>query len=506
MEPAALVLPEARIKAEQHIQSPADDETRADLGDDHTPLLCVDLDGTLVRSDLLWESLFGVIARKPLSLIGIPSWLLRGRASLKRQLADRATIDVSTLPYNQDVLRLIRETKDRGGKVVLATASEERLATAIAKYLGVFDLVIGSDGKSNIKSEAKLAAIREHLRGRDFVYVGDSRADLPVWGGASKAYVVSRNASLKRKIESSGVAFELLETPRRGWRDLGRLLRPHQWAKNLLLLVPVITGHRIWDLQNWAVVLLGIVAFSAVASAVYIFNDLIDLAVDRRHPTKRKRPLASGEVAIPLAVAIGLGLIAVAFLLSLLLPWKFVVLLLVYFFLTSAYSVSLKRLVLVDVICLAGLYALRIEAGGAATNIVISPWLLSFSMFFFLSLAFVKRYTELRSHEDRASSSKIGGRGYMPLDLDLIRSMGPGSGYLSVLVFSLYINSPDVVKLYRHPQILWLICPILLYWISRVWMFAGRGCMNEDPVYFALKDRIGLVSAALIAFVLLLAH
>ena len=284
-----------------------------------------------------------------------------------------------------------------------------------------------------------------------------------------------------------------------------RTLRLHQWVKNVLVVLPLIMAHRVGDIRDWLNVMLCFLAFCFTASAVYVINDLSDLPADRQHKSKRHRPLAAGGVAIPTAALLVVGLLLLAALIAAFLPAAFAAMLLLYFVLTTCYSFFFKHKLMVDVICLAGLYTLRIMAGGAAVAVPISPWLLAFSMFFFLSMAFVKCYTELESQTDRPTYTRIKGRGYMPIDLELIQSVGPASGYICVLIMCLYINSPDVVKLYPQPQFLWLICPILLYWISRVWFLARRRQMADDPIVFAIKDKNSYMALAIIAVIMALA-
>jgi 4-hydroxybenzoate polyprenyltransferase len=289
--------------------------------------------------------------------------------------------------------------------------------------------------------------------------------------------------------------------------SLIRLIRPHQWAKNVLLLVPMLMAHRIFDLDALFHAGLAFFSFSAAASAGYIFNDLRDVSADRRHPSKRSRPIAAGEVSVSTARWMAAGLLFLAVIAGTQLPWGFDALLLLYLLLTVAYSLYIKRKLMADVVCLAGLYALRVLAGGAATSIYVSPWLLAFSMFLFLSLAFIKRYTELldRAAEASPPNVRIVGRGYMPSDIDLIRSMGPSCGHISVLVICLYINNKDLVAAYRRPEVLWLICPILLYWISRLWFLADRSQLPHDPIVFALRDRISFIAGLLILAILTIA-
>ena len=474
-----------------------------DAEDLRTPL-CVDLDGTLIASDMLYESAALLARDRPLALLQLPAWLLRGRARFKGAIADRVLPDPETLPYRPDVLEFLRDERDRGRTILLTTASEHRCARAVADHLGLFDDVISTEGSENLKGLRKLLAIRHRLGERPFDYLGDSAADLPIWRAARRVLVASPSPKLLGRLERELPPSRVL-SPRSGRaRGVLRMLRPHQWAKNLLLFVPIFTSHTV-DLGLWLSALVGFIAFSLTASAVYIFNDLVDLQADRRHESKRRRPLAAGLVPIPVGAATAAVLLAVAAALTAALPVPFALVLLLYFLLTTAYSFFLKRKLLVDVLCLAALYTLRIHAGGAATEIPTSPWLNAFSMFLFLSLAYVKRFTEVASQPESPSIERIRGRGYMPVDLELIRVSGVASGFMCVLVFCLYINAPETVGLYRHPGRLWLACPVMLYWISRVFFLAQRGQMPDDPVVFALKDRISLLSGILVLLTVLAA-
>lgn len=467
-----------------------------------TPLY-VDLDGTLIATDLLWESFFELARRRPWELWRVPLWVLGGRARLKQELADRVQLDVEALPYRPEVLEYVRSARAQGRSTVLATASEGRFARAVAEHLGLFDDVIATEDGVNRKGAAKLAAIQAHSPSRRFDYIGDSRADLPLWRAAERAIVAAPGAGVMGLLRQEGKSCESLRSSEPAAKPWWKALRPHQWAKNVLIFVPLVTAHKLTQWPYLLPALLGFVAFCLVASAVYILNDLLDLPSDRRHAQKRFRPLAAGELAIPHALVLMVGLLVAALGMCWALPWKFGLVLLGYVLLTTAYSALLKRKLMVDVLCLAGLYTVRILAGGAASAIVISPWLMAFSLFFFLSLAFAKRYTELDSAG--AAEGKLPGRGYLPEDIELIRTLGPTSGYISVLVACLYLNSPDVRSLYQHPFVLWLVCPLLLYWITRLWFLAQRHQLPHDPVLFAVRDRHSYVVGALVAVLLVAA-
>ena len=463
--------------------------------------LCVDLDGTLIATDLLWESYFALARRRPADLARTPAWLLRGRARLKSEIASRVELDASTLPYRREVVDFLAAEKARGRKLVLATASDRRLAQAVADHLGLFDEVMASDADGNLKGRAKLAALERRFGRGGFAYLGDSAADLPIWEGAGETLLVRSRPGVARRAAAFREPAAVFEGTPVGPLALIKALRPHQWAKNILVFVALIASHQFGVVAAWLNCLAAFASFSFAASAVYILNDLLDLESDRKHHRKRRRPFASGAAPIPAGVVLIGLLLAASAAAAAVLPPRFAAILALYLVLTTAYSFLLKRKLMVDVICLAGLYTLRILAGGVAATAPISPWLMAFSMFLFLSLAFAKRYTELTAVGE--STEKIAGRGYQPSDIDLIRSFGPMSGYLCVLVFCLYLNSPDVRAYYHHPGVLWLLCPILLYWISRVWFLACREQLNEDPVVFALRDRnshaCGLLFAAVFA-------
>ncbi len=469
-----------------------------------TPL-CVDLDGTLIRTDLLWESLLALLKQSPLSIFQLPFWLLKGRAHFKHEIARRVTLDVTTLPYHQDLLEFLSDERESGRELALATASHVTFAQAVAAHLGLFDgRVYGSDARVNLKGARKVALLVERYGARRFAYAGNSTADLPVWAEANEAIVVNASAGLVARAQALTPVSRVFSEPVSWLRLLAKALRVHQWAKNILVFIPVVASHQIADQTllmqaGWA-----FFSFSLSASSVYILNDCLDLASDRRHPRKKNRPFASGRLSIPLGIVLGLGCLLVGVLLAVLLPPLFLLVLIGYLVLTTGYSFYLKQFVLVDVIVLAQLYTVRLYGGGAATGVVPSHWLLTFSLFLFLSLALVKRFTELRL-TSQAEGTALHGRGYWVSDLEHISSIGSASGLLAVLVLALYISSKEVLLLYSHSEVLWLVCPVMLYWISRVWMLAYRNRMDDDPVVFAVRDPKSYVMAAMIGAILLLA-
>ena len=450
------------------------------------PPLCVDLDGTLIRTDLLLESVLRLIGRNPLFFFMLPVWLLRGRATLKAEVAARVELNPAALPYDIPLLDWLRAERERGRDLWLCTAANERLAGQVASHLGVFAGFVASDQRRNLSGRSKAQRLIEAFGDGGFDYCGNERRDLAVW-----QHVHARVAP----------ALDTFSPRASRWRALARAVRPHQWAKNVLILVPLLTSHRAGNLTALGTTLLALLAFSLCASAVYVLNDLLDLEADRKHPRKASRPFAAGEATIASGLVLIPLLLAAAAVLATLLPVAFRLSLAAYFALTLAYSLNLKRRVLLDAMALAGLYTLRIIAGAAATSIALSFWLLLFSVFLFLSLAFAKRYAELdelrRQHRLRAE-----GRGYQTDDLPILRSMGTASGYLCVLVLALYINSPDVGALYHRPKIIWLLCVVMLYWISRLWVVAQRGKLHDDPVIYALTDRVSLMTGVLAAFII----
>lgn len=462
-------------------------------------ILVVDLDGTLVKTDLLHESFWSAFGRDWISPLRATGALLKGRAALKRHLAQKATLDVTTLPYDDAVIAYVRDWRARGGRTALVTATDQALAQAVADHLGLFDEVHGSNGAQNLKGVVKAGFLVDHLDRAPFAYMGDSRADLPVWNAAALAITVDAPPSLRHRAEATAPRTEHLGSPRRDMRAYLRAMRPHQWLKNLLVFLPMLAAHRL-DGGTFALALLAFVSFSLVASSVYVLNDLLDLRADRAHPRKRLRPFAAGRAPIAHGAVMAVGLLAGGALTALAIGPPFLLVLAIYYAATTAYSFYLKRHIVIDIIVLAGLYTIRMIAGSVATAIPLSVWLLAFAMFIFLSLAAVKRQAELVDAARRGKLSSSG-RGYTTDDLPIISMIAIGSGYVSVLVMALYVNSPNVVDLYHRPQALWAVCAILLYWITRTVMLAHRGQMHDDPVVFAVRDRISQVCfAAIVLF------
>lgn len=463
--------------------------------------LVVDLDGTLIYTDMLHESALRVLRDNPCDTLRIPFWLSKGKAALKQHLAKRTDFDPQSLPYNEELLDWLKQQKAGGRKLILCTASDTSIAVAIAEHLKIFDEVMASDGLINLAGNHKAEALEKRF-GRDgFDYAGNSSSDLAVWQRARRAIIVNAPDNL---VKRAGTYCEIAEVfPARPleigvWR---RVLRVHQWLKNLLLFVPIFAAHRLTNTDIWFSLALAFVSFSLCASSVYIANDLLDLESDRLHPRKRNRPFASGQVPAWMGLVFAPVLLLISMALGIYVGGGFLSWLMFYFVLTCAYSWGLKRLMLVDCLTLAMLYTLRIVAGAAAADMELSFWLLAFSVFLFLSLAFVKRYAELEV-QLLSGKEKAHGRGYYTSDASLIQTLGVTSGYASVLVLALYLNSDAVLRLYHMPALVWGAIPVMLFWISWMWMQAHRGNMHDDPLVFAVKDKASLLAGLAFAGVL----
>jgi 4-hydroxybenzoate polyprenyltransferase len=457
------------------------------------PPLCVDLDGTLVKSDTLMDALCQLVRSSPLVALQMFQWLAGGRAGFKRQVANRVQIDAVRLPYNNAVLRFLQAEHRAGRPLYLATGADSSVANRVAAHLGLFDGIYASDGKTNLTNRKKLALLKKQFG--QFDYIGNARADLSLLQAARKPMVANPSLGLRLGLAMRNIhPAQIFRDHRSVPRTLLKAVRIHQWAKNILLLVPMLLSHQL-SAHSIAAVIAAFFCFSFMASANYLVNDLIDIESDRRHPGKRLRPFAAGD----LSVAGGVLLAALLFVSSLcllpLLPAAFALWVAAYIAATTSYTVYFKRIAIVDVLLLSGLYTLRLLAGGAATNTPISHWLAGFSTFLFLSLAMVKRFSELENLRERGAIATHG-RGYLVADLEQIRTFGTSSATASVVIFSVYISGQDVAALYNHAGRLWLIVPLLLLWLYRVWLLASRGELDDDPVVFAMRDRISLAIGA----------
>lgn len=459
-------------------------------------ILVVDLDGTLLRSDMLYESFWSALGQDWRAPVRAGMALQRGKPALKAYLAQAASVDVTTLPYNTGVIEFVQACRAQGVRTALVTASEQGIADKIAAHLGIFDDVHGTRDATNLKGPNKAAFLRETWPDKTLAYMGDAAADLPVWEAVDLAITVDAPEALRARVAKLDTPVQEITKAGQGAKPYFKALRPHQWLKNVLVFLPMLAAHQLTGATLLAS-LVAFLAFSLIASSVYVLNDLLDLKADRAHPRKCKRPFAAGDIPIAHGTGMAAGLLGAGVLISLFLGAAFFLTMLVYYLATLAYSINLKRRAVMDICVLAGLYSMRIIAGGVATGLELSVWLLAFSIFFFFSMASVKRQAEL---VDMAKRGKLdaGGRGYTVEDLDIISMMSIGAGYMSILVMALYVNSPAVVQLYSTPAALWGICVILLYWVSRVVMITHRGQMDDDPVLFAAKDRKSQICALVI--------
>lgn len=448
--------------------------------------LCVDLDGTLLKTDTLHEMLASALHR-PSVLLQVPFWVLKGRANLKAQLAAAIPFDPALLPANEELLTYLRAEKAAGRTLVLATAANERVAHAVAEHYGIFDEIAASGPDSNLKSSAKGAELSRRFGVRGFDYAGNSAADLPVWRQSNSAVLVDTPRSVKVKMETGTHISKEFSSRTGRIREMFRALRSYQWTKNTLVFAPIFASGAIQDTALWLTALIAFVAFSAMASFIYLLNDMHDLQADRQHPRKRLRPFASGSLPLSYATVLMPILLVIALVLAAYTDILF--LLILYAMLSVVYSAKLKELPLVDAFTLAALYTIRIYVGGAATEITVSAWLLAFSGFLFLSLALIKRVTELQD----AGDMQLRRRGYYGADRDLLTMFGVGSMFSSCVVLALYLQSDAVIPIYSSPQTLLLAIPLILLWQGRLWLSTMRGYMRDDPIVYAATDWVSIL-------------
>ena len=451
--------------------------------------LCVDLDGTLVNSDTLVESAVLLIKANPLYLFAMAFWLLSGKAHLKEQIASRTKLPVATLPYNRQLVDWLRRQRDAGRELVLVTAANFRIANAINEHLQLFSEVIASSSTRNLSASSKRDELVMRFNRGGYDYIGNSRDDLLVWSECRKAVLVNTDSSVVARVSPLEGVEATFTRESNQWIELLKGMRPHQWSKNLLIFVSIFVAQMYTDVALLASTILAFISFCLCSSSVYLINDLLDLETDRGHSEKHNRPFASGRAPVILGVVATPVLLFVSVLLACWAGSLFLGVLGVYFIVTLAYSLFLKRVAMMDVLVLASLYTLRIIAGASVAYAMPSVWLMSFSMFVFTSLAMAKRYAELKSLEAE-SGAWASGRGYHVSDLSTIAQLGAASGYISVLVLALYIDTQEVTSVYGHQRFMWLLCPLLMYWIGRIWLIAGRGELHQDPVVFATRDRV----------------
>jgi 4-hydroxybenzoate polyprenyltransferase/phosphoserine phosphatase len=452
-------------------------------------LFVVDLDDSLIKTDLILEKLISLALHSPASLCLAPLMMLKGRLAFKKWLASKTQIDFSSLPYRTDILDKVREARKRQETVILLSASLQEDVDRVVQHLKIFDAGVGSHSE-NLIGSAKLKFLKDNYPGSRVTYVGDSLVDLKIWKECDKIIAVNPSAGLVKKLQSINKPTELVIDRKNQIKLVIRELRVYQWVKNILVFLPVFAAHRFFEPLIWIHSARAFVAFSFLASAVYVFNDICDLSHDRKQPSKQNRPLASGALALKTALVLIPSCLVVSLFAAWGLPKELPLILGIYFLMNFIYSFWVKELLAIDVIFLAGFYTLRIFAGGAATSIPVSEWLLSFSVFFFFGMAMVKRFSELRTQPSNFSGSKLGRRAYEYQDATAVLVTGASTSILSILILALYLSTGEVKRLYQHPNHLWFVTPCLLFWLNRLWILGSRGQVTEDPLVFALKDKV----------------
>ncbi|NCB75079.1 MAG: UbiA family prenyltransferase [Clostridia bacterium] len=451
-----------------------------------SPSIVVDLDGTLTPTDTLIESIVQIIKKSPLNLLYLAFWLTKSKAAFKKTVALQANITAEHLPYFQPLQTYLRREKQKGRHIVLATAAHQTIAQAISTYLDLFDDVLATDGRHNLKGKSKLEAIQEKI-GENFIYAGNSWDDLPIWKAAKGAILVGVSPSLAESVRRVVPIVQEFQKENHCVKNWLHALRVHQWLKNLLLFVPLLTSFSFMEGRKLLMIVVAFLAFSFTASATYIVNDLCDLENDRTHPRKRLRPFASAKIPILQGIIVAGCMLVLGCFLALTVSENFFLMLLLYLALTSAYSWVLKQYALIDVLVLSLLYIMRILAGSAAVEISTSSWLLVFSAFMFLSLALVKRCSELVAFH-QIGKEVLQGRDYRFTDLVVLWPLGLGSALSALVVFGLFIDAPETQACYATPHLLWFAAIGFIYWLARVWIKTSRGEMHDDPVTYAIKD------------------
>lgn len=465
-------------------------------------ILVVDLDKTLVKTDLLDEALIRFLKKNPIGIFGLLKVLFTGKHHFKGFLAEQSKIHAEALPYNAKVLAKIAEAKANGETVVLASASHELYVREVADHLKVFDAWY-STKDVNFKSLEKVATLRKAYPGAKFRYMGDSSADIPIWKEFGQAHTVNPSRMTQMRLKRNNISVEKIDSTRGlTFHTLRKAMRVHQWAKNMLIFAPLFLAHN-FESKAWIDALVAFLAFSLTASSIYLINDLLDIDADRKHPTKRFRPFASGSMSIREGLLVLAAVASLAITATAVLSPGFMLCIAIYFVANLAYSFRFKQVQSLDVLLLASMYTIRIIAGGQATGIAVTQWLLSFSTFIFFGLAMVKRFVEVGHLKAKQSAA---GRGYIADDSQMLGMLGVGSTLLSCLVLALYFNSDAVLQLYQRPQYLWFILPLQLYWTSHLWIMAGRGKVDSDPVLYTLKDKNSHLIAFLVLLILWLAH
>jgi 4-hydroxybenzoate polyprenyltransferase/phosphoserine phosphatase len=464
--------------------------------------LCVDLDGTLIRTDSLLESFLSLIAHRD-RISKLSRLLTANRSTFKQRIDSLAELSADTLPFNAELIEFLRKQKRNGQRVVLVTTADGKTARTIAEHLGLFDDIVASHGLTRFEGEARAAELVRRYGRKGFDYAGDSRADLPVWREARGIVLVNVSQGVARQARKLGGVIAEFDSRCPVIPTAIRAMRPHQWVKNLLVFVPLFASRSLADWSGLLPTIEIFVCFCAAASGIYLINDLLDLATDRRHPRKRDRPFASGRLSVGFGTSLAATLVATG--IALALAAGAAQPLLIYIGISFAYSVTLKTYPLVDVFILAALYTLRIVAGGVASGHQVTLWLLAFSGFTFLGLALVKRAGELIRLRQVGSHRSETRRGYRLEDIPVIQMFGVSSAFASSVVLALFVNSTAAAQQYNSPELLWALVPLILFWQLRLWLSTERGQMHDDPIVYAFGDWVSWIFAACVVIIVSLA-
>lgn len=469
---------------------------------DPTPLF-VDLDGTLIHTDLLFEACLTFLKRNPLNIILLTLWIFQGKVFLKHKLSQRISVNVETLPYNYELIDFLKKQRTLGRKLYLATASHQTHAISIANYLNIFDGVLASNSNVNMKGKNKLSACQK--LSEKFSYAGNDTVDFILFNKAYESYLVNPTSAASRLAKKRPVT-NIFNKPRNSLKIFVQAMRVHQWLKNLLIFVPIVVSTQYLVPNDWLKALIGFFLLSFVASSTYILNDLLDIESDRAHPRKKIRPIPSGLLSIPQAIFLSISLFVIAVIGALVLTnIAFQLSLLAYLVLTLLYTFLLKTYVIADVISLASLFTIRIIAGAMVISVELSFWLLAFSMFTFFSLALIKRCAELKLLS-KVNKEKSSGRDYLVEDYDLMQTFGVTSAFISLLLMAFYVDEAMKNGVYSLPNLLWATLPAFAYWFLRMWLKTNRGEMHDDPIVFSLKNKGSIVTIAFIVVISLLAR
>jgi 4-hydroxybenzoate polyprenyltransferase len=465
--------------------------------------ICVDLDGTLVFTNMLAETALSAIRKNIFNLFLIPFWVLKGRAFAKKKLAESSLLDPSLLPYNKDLIVFLNKERENGRKLFLATASDKQVAISIADHLNIFDGIIASDGNNNLKGKVKSLELLKLFGEKAFIYAGNDISDLHVWENAQSAITVNTSQAVSKAVREFVPVIHEFSNRKNILKELFRALRTYQWIKNILVFVPLIVTEKPINFEEFISTCLIFISFCLSASGLYLINDIMDLETDRRHPFKRRRPFASGLLPLEYVI-ISPIMITAALYISRSVSIECLMMVSLYILVSVLYSVFFKTKPLIDLFCLAGLYTLRIIAGGFSSGAHVSIWLLNFSGFFFLALALLKRYTEYFNKSDN-TDEKHSRRAYNNSDREMLQMMGIGSSLIAAVVLGLYISSSQATSTYKHPEYLWGIIPVIVFWHFRLWFAAGRNYMHHDPIIYSLKDWVSYICFALIAGIFIFA-